>query len=191
VNQVEVLDRALISFWRLGYEGCSIADLVQTTGAPRQSLYNAFVDKQGLFLAVLKRYGALLAESLISLRRPEAELPELRNYMENVLAGQAARGVGGCLLVQTSFGPGVQDPQVRRVVEGGASAVRSCFADVIRRAVACGRLPSHVNPNSTADYLYALLNGLSALARSGAKKAELSSVLAHAFATIGIPQLDT
>ncbi|AKU95531.1 Transcriptional regulator, TetR family [Labilithrix luteola] len=168
-----------------------MAELVEATGVQRQSLYNAFQDKQGLFVAVLNRYEQLLKESLTPLLRDDAELPELRQYMEGVLQLQADRDVGGCLLVQTSFGVGVSDPRVRSVVEAGASAIRACFADLIRRSVASGRLSREVVPEACADYLFAVLNGLSALARTGAKKDHVSGVLAHTFATLGVAQSKT
>src|SRR6516164_3398429 len=51
-----VVDRAMMLFWRKGYGGTSIHDLEKATRLRRGSLYNAFGDKQGLFVAALKRY---------------------------------------------------------------------------------------------------------------------------------------
>src|SRR5260370_28545545 len=51
-----VIDRAMILFWRKGYGATSIQDLEKATRLRRGSLYNAFGDKQGLFIAALKRY---------------------------------------------------------------------------------------------------------------------------------------
>ena len=48
------LDRALDVFWRNGYEGASIADLTAAMGINPPSLYAAFGNKEGLFLAALE-----------------------------------------------------------------------------------------------------------------------------------------
>src|SRR5262249_57323898 len=51
-----VVDRAMMLFWRKGYGRTSIQDVEKATRLRRGSLYNAFGDKQGLFVAALKRY---------------------------------------------------------------------------------------------------------------------------------------
>src|SRR5262245_38332898 len=51
-----VVDRAMMLFWRKSYGRTSIQDLEKATRLRRGSLYNAFGDKQGLFVAALKRY---------------------------------------------------------------------------------------------------------------------------------------
>jgi AcrR family transcriptional regulator len=50
------LDRALEVFWRQGYEGTAISDLTKAIGINAPSLYNAFGNKEQLFVKVLDRY---------------------------------------------------------------------------------------------------------------------------------------
>jgi AcrR family transcriptional regulator len=50
------LDRALVVFWRKGYEGASLSDLTKALGVNRPSLYAAFGDKEALFRKALDRY---------------------------------------------------------------------------------------------------------------------------------------
>jgi TetR/AcrR family transcriptional repressor of nem operon len=180
-EEAEVLDLALAAFWRLGYEACSISELVKSTGLQRQSLYNSFGDKDALFLAVLKRYQQHSAAELAQLDRPDITLADLRAYMERVLAIQAARGCGACLLVRTAFGPQVREPRVRKAVTAGARAVRECFVRVVERAVRSGELPKDTEPESCAAYLYAVLNGLAALTRTGGEAHQAADVLDQTF----------
>ena len=60
-----VVDRAMMLFWRKGYGGTSIQDLEKATRLRRGSLYNAFGDKQGLFVAALKRYETTVSQERI------------------------------------------------------------------------------------------------------------------------------
>src|ERR1700761_2011508 len=55
-EEAEVLDRAMEVFWRLGYEGASMAELTKAMGLNSPSIYAAFGSKRGLFDAVLSRY---------------------------------------------------------------------------------------------------------------------------------------
>ena len=51
-----VIARAAAAFGRLGYNACSVDDLVEVTGLQRASLYKAFGSKRGLFEKVLDRF---------------------------------------------------------------------------------------------------------------------------------------
>src|ERR1700730_11981301 len=48
--------RATETFWKAGYAGTSLDDLVAATGMNRPSLYAAFGDKRDLYLKTLTRY---------------------------------------------------------------------------------------------------------------------------------------
>src|SRR5262249_56057834 len=50
---------------RKGYGGTSIQDLEKATRLRRGSLYNAFGDKQGLFVAALKRYETTVSQERV------------------------------------------------------------------------------------------------------------------------------
>lgn len=51
-----VMQRAMETFWRLGYQATSMKDLVEATGLSTRSMYNMFGSKKGLFKATLKWY---------------------------------------------------------------------------------------------------------------------------------------
>lgn len=181
-DECEALDAALATFWRCGYDGCSMDDLLAATGLQRQSLYNAFGDKQSLFLAVLARYSRKAAEALEPLRATGAGLVELRRYMEAVLAMQRQGKFGACLMVKTALAGQNTDPRIRRTVEVTAAAVRAAFTTVVERLIRNRQLSSDTDAEASAAYLYAVLNGLSALAQTGGAK-KTGAVLDQTFAT--------
>jgi len=53
---VKVLDDAMDIFWEKGYEGVSMAQLVEYTGLNRRTMYSLFKDKEGLFKDALENY---------------------------------------------------------------------------------------------------------------------------------------
>src|ERR1700761_2566080 len=55
-DESAVLTQAVKVFWTRGYAGTAISDLVEATGLSRSSLYQRFVDKDGLFLEALAAY---------------------------------------------------------------------------------------------------------------------------------------
>src|SRR5438552_1393149 len=60
----EVLHRAMEVFWCQGFEATGMPHLVEAMGIGRQSLYNAFESKRGLFLEALRLYQSERSKSL-------------------------------------------------------------------------------------------------------------------------------
>jgi AcrR family transcriptional regulator len=176
-DRLNVLDRALGAFWRLGYDGCSISDLTAACGINRQSLYALFTDKHGAFCAALARYSDLLDLALAPLAAPTAALPDLRSFMVNALALQAQMQSGACLLVITAFSPQIENNRIREAVEQGAMRTRMAFETVLaKQGVA--------DPNSAAAYLYSVMTGLSALTRTGGTQAHIDATLDFTFSSL-------
>lgn len=182
-EEQQALDRALEVFWRRGYDACSIDDLIAATGIKRQGLYNTFGDKDAMFLAALAQYRAHLDESLRPLEKEDAGIADIKTYMLGVLEAQRAGNFGACLLVKTAFAPDLtRDARVSKAVREGAEHVRSTFKNVIAGAVARGEVSRGTKPETYAAYLYALLNGLSALGATGASAAAVKQALVLAVA---------
>ena len=55
-DREEALEKALQLFWQHGYEGTSMADLMQAMGMNKPSIYAAFGNKEELFRKALQRY---------------------------------------------------------------------------------------------------------------------------------------
>ncbi|MFO0725306.1 MAG: TetR/AcrR family transcriptional regulator [Myxococcota bacterium] len=167
-DEAEVADRALLCFWKQGFQATAISELVEATGIQRQSLYNTFLDKRGLFLRALARYHQRVGEGLEVLAGPSAGLRELQAYLQGVIEMQRGLGVGACLMVQTAFSPAHEDPEIRQAVEQSADRVRQRLQEVLRAELTRKALRPEVDPAAAAAYLYAVLNGASALVRTGA-----------------------
>ena len=92
------LDRALLVFWRKGYEGASLSDLTKAVGVNRLSLYGAFGDKEAPFRDALDRY---LKGRRFERAKSEGDLPanvnpaDLARYIATVLYGIAVQAAGG------------------------------------------------------------------------------------------------
>jgi TetR/AcrR family transcriptional repressor of nem operon len=182
----EVLDRAVGVFWRRGYEGTSIADLVDAVGVQRQSLYNVFTDKHGIFVAALARYRDRVIAGLAPLAAPDAGLGALRAYMLGALDRLRAEGGGGCLLVKAALGPESVHADVLTTVRAGADAVRAAFARVLRAARATGQIAASTEPDAAAGYLYAVLHGLAALVRTGGDPSHIAENIDRALASLDV-----
>ena len=73
-DEQEVIAIALDVFWRKGLHDATMQDLATATGVQRGSLYNAYGDKEAIFLRAFDQYaGQFLADGR-SMRWPRATL---------------------------------------------------------------------------------------------------------------------
>lgn len=156
-------DQAVATAQRLfharGYDAVSVADLTAALGINPPSFYAAFGSKAGLYARILARYGADGALPLAEILRPGRPVAEaLGALLEEAARRYAAEpSAAGCLVIE---GARCQDAEARQA----ARAVAADAEDALRRFVAAthpdqaGRL---------ADYVIAVMTGLSALAREG------------------------
>jgi AcrR family transcriptional regulator len=173
----EVLDKAARVFWRVGYEAASIQALEQETGLGRGSLYNAFGDKAGLYLAVLDRYAATEgAAPLVHL-----DNPDIRAGIEALLRTIAARmdmpgRPRGCLLTNACIGVH-GDAAVEARVAAHVAGVQGALAAAIGRAATAGQIPRNTDPLTLAQYYAAVIRGLGVSHRSGSDRVALDAVI--------------
>ncbi len=175
----EVLDRALELFWRRGYAGTSVQDLVDATGLGRASLYGAFGDKEQLFEKVLARYGERMAPAGRALALAPTVREGLRRFFEAWLASACGGGSGarGCLLLQAANETEPRPPAVERALRESMLASERTFLQALRRGKRTGELDKGLDALGMARYLVVLVQGVAASARAGRSRAELKAAI--------------
>ena len=162
------LDRAMDLFWRKGFEGASLASLLEAMEISRQSLYNTFGNKQSLFLAVLDRYAQMSALQLLPLQAKNAGLSNIQDYFERLVGGMESKPeYGACLMTVSAVELGLQDWAVLQRVEVHNQALRDAFCAALLESRSRGELREDVDCAQQADALLALSRGLGVMARSG------------------------
>jgi TetR/AcrR family transcriptional repressor of nem operon len=183
-DQDTVLDQAVQLFWERGYEGTSLADLEAHLGLGRQSLYNAFGDKQTLFLKALERYRSRVGDQrLAELNAPGAGLDAIRAFFRASVESLTAPGKRrACLMANTILERGSQDPDSLMRCNNARNGLERAFRRALVRAKATGELPDGLDVEATATLLVVQAYGLSVLAKSGASAGELHAAVEALFA---------
>jgi AcrR family transcriptional regulator len=175
------LEKAMRLFWRKSYEGTSVADLTQTLGISKPSLYAAFGDKQSLFRAALERYAAGPAGYVAAaLGQPTA-----REVAEHILRGAAdlqtsSRNPGGCLTVNGAIASGDESEPVRQALNAHRTAGVALLRRRFEQAKAQHDLPKDGDPAALARFIAAIIFGMAVLASGGASRKELEQVISTA-----------
>jgi AcrR family transcriptional regulator len=121
-DENEALEKALALFWQKGLAGTTMQDLAVATGVQRGSLYNAYQDKETLFLRVFDVYSEhFLAQIRLSLDKPKVR-DSLRSFFDFVITSMtttlaADAPTRGCLSTKTAVGTEGMDEPIRMAIQ--------------------------------------------------------------------------
>ena len=107
-DRSKAVNKALVLFWRKGYQASSLADLLSAMGIGRSSFYAAFTDKRTLFLECLDLFAARTVDVVQRARSEMPPVDALQHFFERNFIGVPGSGVAasasrhwGCMLVNT------------------------------------------------------------------------------------------
>jgi AcrR family transcriptional regulator len=174
----QALERAMLVFWRQGYEGASLSDLTAAMGINRPSLYAAFGNKQELFRKALQHY----REGPSDYERRALAQPTARRVAETLLRGAADLQTdpatpAGCLAVLGASSCAADSSPSGQALIGFRLAGERALRERLQRALAEGDLPPEADPGELSAYLRTVVYGMAVQAASGATRAQLEGVI--------------
>lgn len=158
----DVINKAMVAFWRNGYEATSLVDVEAATGLNRSSLYTAFGDMHALYLTALGRFrDRETAQVLDALRgAPTVKEGFQRMFQLSVEALVNDPERRGCMIVNATAECVPNDPQVTAFIQEVDEKTERAFADAIRTAQVRAELSPAHDPDTLAAYFYSALQGL-------------------------------
>ncbi len=165
-------------FWRQGYDETSIEDVVCATGMNRYALYNTFGGKLELFMTVLESYfverkNLFLTALSDPQSGPMAAIREVSEYCITEMTDRCA----GCLMCDVAAEVGRYDKAVSERVQNYLEEIRRANERALTQAEERGELNPAVSPKEGASLLIANMLGVGALARNGASRTQLLTLL--------------
>jgi TetR/AcrR family transcriptional repressor of nem operon len=183
----DVLERAMLVFWRKGYERTSVQDLVDYTGINRFSLYNAFGDKREIFRAACQRYRTeVLSRRLEALEGTAEGMGAIRRFFAdvvNLLAG--ANGARGCLMTNCMVEATTEDGDAMRAGRQYLARMDAAFQVALERARALGEIAPGCDVGGRARYLTTTVQGLTVVGRVVRDRRVLRGIVRTALGAVG------
>lgn len=163
-DEREVLSKALDLFWRKGLRATSMLDLAKATGVQRNSLYNAYGDKEALFLLAFEGY----AERVLRNVRKAFDDPDpaqaLLAFLEigivNMAEGVPPRG---CLTTKTATEPDVMNTAVQQRLKALLNEMEKAATTALSSERARARIV--LEPATTAQIVVTFSRGLAVMER--------------------------
>ena len=169
-----MLEKAMLTFWRYGYETTSIADLTAAMGVTAPSIYTAYGDKKQLFLEAVRLY----AGSSDDLEQTLFGATTAREAAHHMLIASATAFTGdmtprGCLLASATASGSKDSADVQAAVAEIRRRIQAQLSKRIAKDISDGILPGTTNNDALACMVIALIQGMSVLARDGADRRTL------------------
>ena len=174
-DEQEVIGTALEVFWRKGLHDATMQDLAAATGVQRGSLYNAYGDKEEIFLRAFDQYadqflaaaGQALAEGDTATR--------LQNFFDmivvNMTSGSPPRG---CLTTRTALDVTISGAAVRQRVQ----ALLSRLEQLVGKAWGPNKTTTAADATRLARVVVTFTRGLAVMERAGYSRKQLKDAAA-------------
>ena len=165
----------MLAFWRRGYEGTSMADLVQALGIASARIYAAFGSKQDLFREAVQRYEA--GDGSFA-DRAMAQEPRVRDALARVLRDAVATYTDdahplGCMVVTAATNCAEENEAVAAWLAEHRRLRTQSLIDRLQRALDEGELRAGTDVQALGDFYATQLHGISVQARDGVPRERL------------------
>jgi AcrR family transcriptional regulator len=172
------LDKALQVFAERGYHAASISELTEAMGLASGSVYKAFKDKRGIFLAAFDRYRTV-RRGMLDARM--AKVGTGREKIREVLAHYAlsshgAPGRCGCLVVSSANDLALFDVEAAERVAAAFTANEKLITDLLCLGQSDGSIAAEIDVAATARTLLCLTKGMRVVGKTGRSEEDMVAV---------------
>lgn len=169
------LMKARDAFWARGYEGVSLADLVEALGLASARIYAAFGSKEALFREAVALYdageGGFATRALAE--EPTAHAAVKRTLREAVETYTRQGRPTGCMVVSAATNFASANESIREWLADFRRRRTASLVERLRQAIVDGELPPETDAQRLGDYFSTVLHGISIQARDGVPRDRL------------------
>jgi len=177
-DRTDALERAMETFWRLGYEGASIADLTAQMRITPQSLYAAFGSKSALYREALTRYQETRgAFSIRALAEESTAIAGIERLLRESAAAFCTPGQPpGCMVATAVLTCAVENQAENQYASNLRKQTLASIRQRVEVAIAEGEFPREINSDAVARLIGSTIQGMSIQAHDGASEKDLLGV---------------
>jgi TetR/AcrR family transcriptional regulator, transcriptional repressor for nem operon len=174
-SEDEIMERAASTFSAHGFHGTSMNLLADATGLGKQSLYNAFGDKQALYLQSVDCAVSKFAEKTQAMHTASNGYEALVMFFEGLIAAcsHPDPGIHNCI-VSAGLLEAVDEAAIRMSLLSKWQASHELLRSTIERGQRDGSIAATHPSHQLADLLMSMMSGLRVTARIDASEKRLA-----------------
>jgi TetR/AcrR family transcriptional repressor of nem operon len=171
-----------------GYQGTSMQQLAEATGLGKQSLYNAFGDKQAIYLKAVDCAVARFAKIAAEMQHAPSGLSAIERFFECLQAlCISPNPAEHTCVVSAGIVEGIEDPLIARRLADKWRGTRELLRKTIQRGQDDGSITQEAPADELADLLMTLMSGLRVSARVIDDPGRLGRIIARSLAPLAKP----
>ncbi|WP_046227469.1 TetR/AcrR family transcriptional regulator [Paenibacillus dauci] len=177
-DKTAVLQRAMKTFGRTGYEGTTLPDLLQELGIARQSLYDTYGTKRDLFIMAVKHYMDGKTEDMAELlEQPGSAIGQLEYIFDVMIQALVDPELAQqCFIISSAVEQAPQDAELRDYLQSNTEQIEQGLYRLLQRAADEGELSAAFDLQELAHFLAHERMGLIFSAKAGANEQQLRSI---------------
>lgn len=168
------LHQALMVFWNHGYEGASMAMLLEATGLTAPQVYRAFGSKEQLFEHAVRLYQE---EFSFGIDQDQSLVEGVADFLDKAAREFTTKPGLGCLVSTGLLATGQDAASAAAIVRVEREHALEGVESRVARAVSDGELSEGTDVEGLARTIGALIQGMSVQARDGASYEELARIV--------------
>jgi len=160
-EETEVLDKIQKLFWRKGFNGTSVDDLVKESGLSRSSLYDTFGDKEKLFHLSLKKYRDENTSQMLTMIEGSNDIKKtIQSIFDYVFDDIEEQNKLGCLMVNTAIELAPHKTKIAKMVDENMEVLHAALTHKIKQAQKARQVKTNLDASAFAALLINTLNGI-------------------------------
>lgn len=167
-KEEEVVEKAMLLFWKKGYEGSSMQMLEKEMGINKFSIYSSFGSKHGLFIESLNCYKSKINHIFDKFSKGTNGVEDIKQFFyDSVQANYSIDDQKGCLLTNTynEFSES-EDQMIKHQINSFMNVLKRLFIEKLKMDTT----KDEATVLKQANYLVLAKHGLAAAARVNSKQ---------------------
>ena len=179
-DEQEVLAKAVDVFWRKGYNGTSMQDLVDGLGISRSSLYDTYGDKHTLYLMALGKYQCNSSWAMCAIINNTLSAKDaIRKLLEYTTTDEEQKG---CFLVNSEVEVAPHDTEVSKMICNSGQQIEDAFYIAIKKGQDSGEITNKQDARALARFTFNTVKGIRVTAKSTTDKTVFKDIIDMAMA---------
>lgn len=175
-DKEEALKKAMYVFWEKGYEGTTMANLIESIGMKAPSIYAAFGNKDAIFKEVVAHYLPIVADGQLATlnRTPDIFEAVEKTLSECVRLFTSADNPHTCLIMTAAINASPENNEHVESLKKLRKDYKENWESRFERAKKEGQLKSDLTPQQLSEYFVTIIQGMSLSAKDGARKEDIA-----------------
>jgi TetR/AcrR family transcriptional regulator, transcriptional repressor for nem operon len=187
-DEAEILERAANVFSVSGFSGTSVAMLSDATGLGKQSLYNAFGDKEALYLKAMECAVNRFGKAVVKMQNAETGAEAMRIFFSEiaVLCSSNLAPERVCM-VSAGLLEAIDAPEIQSALERKWAGTHELVRSTIERGQRDGSIQNRAPSVALADIMMSIMSGMRVAAKVESSRARLPATVELALQMLAKP----